>query len=188
MKHTPDDEYILKKFNRGGKHTNRAFNELVLKYGPVLYNLIRKDVKNHEITNDILQDVFLKVFQQLKNFKGESQLFSWLYRITKNHTINTLKKENLRRTENLDSPSFEKLHSEGIVGHLSEEEIEKYFNEALNEIPEKQKIIFELRYFQDLKFSEISGITGTSEGGCKANYHHAKEKIKTFLLNRLNHL
>lgn len=186
MKLNPDDQHIISQFNRGGKHANEAFQILVRKYGPILYRMIRNDTKNHELTNDILQDVFLKVFQSLKDFKGESQLFSWLYRITKNQTINSLKKEKFRTNISLDQSIIERLSSKGSFGDLSEEEIESQLKKAIDSLPEKQKIIFELKYFQELKYQEISTITGTSIGGCKANYHHAKEKILTFLRNQLN--
>ena len=103
----PEDEEIIALFNQGGKYANTAFNQLVAKFGPILYRQIRSVTKNHEHTNDVLQNVLIKVYQNLSGFKGESALYTWMYRIARNESLNFLEKENRRSGVDIDPPILE---------------------------------------------------------------------------------
>lgn len=121
------------------------------------------------------------MFQKLHNFRGESSIYSWLYRIANNETLNYIKKEKLRSSVDLGETSIEQIAQGFNFPSVSTEVIEKHLFEAIQTLPQKQAEVFELKFFQDLKFSEIATITSISEGGLKANYHHAVKKIEAYL-------
>jgi RNA polymerase sigma-70 factor (ECF subfamily) len=181
-----DDKTIIQLFHRGGKHTNEAFKEIVTVYGPKLYAQIRSIARSHELTNDILQNVFIKVFQNLNDFNQESTLYTWMYRITRNETLNFLDKENRRTGIDIDPPMLEILAGANGLDQLDEQKISELLLKAIDTLPEKQRQVFELKYFQELQYSEISKLLDTSEGALKASFHHARQKIETFLHNQLN--
>ena len=187
MNKKPDDEEIIHLFNQGGSASEHAFNILVQKYGEILYRQIRQITKNHEHTNDVLQDVLVKVFQNLKKFKGDSALYTWLYRITRNETLNFIAKEKRRSGVDVDEPLLEILAGHSTLDGTASKQISELLQRAIESLPEKQAVVFQLKYFEELKYSEISKKLGTSEGALKASYFHAKEKIQTFILNELNH-
>lgn len=176
MDQTSDKE-LLTKFR---DNNDLGFQLIVKKFQERIYWQIRKIAKNHQDSEDIMQNVFLKVWRGLSSFREDSNLYTWIYRITFNETHTFLSKENKRKTVDLDPPLFE--NSLLIEGNsYSGSEIEKILNSALRDLPEKQRMVFELKYFQELKFKEISDLTGTSEGGLKASYHLAVKKIESFL-------
>jgi RNA polymerase sigma-70 factor (ECF subfamily) len=181
-----DDKTIIRLFNRGGKHTNKAFNEIVAVYGPRLYAQIRAIARSHELTNDILQNVLVKVFQNLTDFKQESTLYTWMYRIARNETLNFLDKEKRRTGIDIDPAMLEILAGDSGLDQLDEEKISELLFKAIETLPEKQRQVFELKYLQELPYSEISKLLNTSEGGLKASFHHARQKIETFLKDQLN--
>ena len=181
-----DDKTIIRLFNRGGKHTNKAFNEIVAVYGPRLYAQIRAIARSHELTNDILQNVLVKVFQNLTDFKEEATLYTWMYRIARNETLNFLEKEKKRTGIDIDPAMLEILAGESGLDQLDEEKISELLFKAIETLPEKQRQVFELKYLQELPYSEISKLLNTSEGGLKASFHHARQKIETFLQEQLN--
>lgn len=181
-----DDKTIIQLFHRGGKHTNEAFKEIVAVYGPRLYTQIRTIARSHELTNDILQNVFIKVFQNLNDFNQESTLYTWMYRIARNETLNFLDKENRRTGIDIDPPMLEILAGDNSFDQLDEEKISELLFKAIDTLPEKQRQVFELKYFQELQYSEISKLLNTSEGALKASFHHARQKIETFLRSQLN--
>lgn len=183
---SPDDKILIQLFNQGGKNSEKAFNEIVTVFGPKLYSQIRTIAKSHELTNDILQNVFLKVFQNLDQFKGESSLYTWMYRIARNETLNFLDKEKRRSGIDIDPPMLELIAGDTFLDNLGEEKISALLFEAIKTLPEKQALVFELKYFQDLPYSEISHLLNTSEGALKANYHHARQKIELFFQSQLN--
>lgn len=164
----------------------RAFKAIVTQYGELLYRQIRTIARNHEHTNDILQNVFIKVYQNLSDFKGDSTIYTWLYRIARNESLNFLDKEKRRTGVDLDAPVMEILAGHSSLDGISEEDISNWLLEAIDSLPEKQAIVFQLKYFEDMKYSEISVRLSTSEGALKANYHHARQKIEEFLLSKLN--
>lgn len=188
MQTPPEDKTIIELFQRGGSHAHKAFHILVDQYGDVLYRQIRAIVRNHEMTNDILQNVLLKIYQHLGNFKGESALYTWMYRIARNETLNFLEKEKRRSGVDLDAPVLEILAGHHLLDHLDEERISAWFQEAIDSLPEKQSIVFHLKYFEEMQYNEMSKRLNTSEGALKASFHHARQKIEDFILQRLNHL
>jgi RNA polymerase sigma-70 factor (ECF subfamily) len=174
---TTDDRALLETFN---SNPNKGFELIVTKFQERIYWQIRRLVKNHNDTEDIMQGVFLKAWKALPNFRADSGLYTWLFRIAHNETLTFLSKENKRKTVDIDPPLFE--NAIAIEGKsYSPEEIEEKLQAALQTLPEKQLLVFNLKYFDDLKFTEISTITGTSVGGLKASYHLAVKKIEEFL-------
>ena len=183
MKHSDID--ILTLARQSASSYNEAFTLIVKQFGPRLFPQINRITKNRQWTEDCLQNVFIKVFQHLKDFKGESSIYSWLYRIANNEALNYIQKEKIRWTADLGETSIEYIAQDFGFNHVSTELIEQHLMAAIAQLPQKQAEVFELKFFQDLKFSEISNLTGISEGGFKANYHHATKKIEEYLKNCL---
>ena len=157
-----------------------GFKLIVEKFQERIYWQIRRITKNHQDTEDILQNVFIKVWKALPEFREESTLYTWIYRIAFNETHTYLKKESKKKTVDLDPALFE--NSVEINGkNYSSEEIESLFKKAIETLPEKQKLVFNLKYFDELKFQEIEDLLGTSVGALKASYHIAVKKIEEFL-------
>jgi len=159
---------------------NEGFKLLIENYQEAIYWNIRRKVKNHDDTNDIMQNTFIKVHTNIHNFRNDSNLYTWVYRISRNETLNFLNSAATRRTSDLDPVLFEESlisSSYSIPGHLIEQKLMR----AVELLPEKQQVVFNLKYFEDKKYSEISRILGTSEGGLKASYHHAVKKIKELM-------
>lgn len=157
-----------------------GFRNIVKKFQERIYWQIRRMTKNHEDTEDVMQTVFLKAWKGLPNFRADANLYTWLFRIARNETLTFLARESKRKTVDLDPPLFEnKVVASGKT--YTPAEIEKYLNAAMEQLPEKQLLVFNLKYFDDLKFAEISEITGTSVGGLKASYHLAVKKIEEYL-------
>ncbi len=162
---------------------NKAFRELVRIYQKPLYNHIRNIVLNHDDTDDVLQNTFVKVFQYLKDFKGESKLFSWMYRIATNEAIsfiNQKAKKHQTTSEAIQSKIVENLKADV---YFDGDEIQIKLQKAILLLPEKQQLVFRMKYFEELKYEEISEILGTTVGGLKASYHHAVKKIEDFMNN-----
>ena len=160
---------------------NEAFRELLRLYQERLYWHIRNIVKNHEDADDVLQNTFIKIFRNIEKFKGESQLFSWMYRIATNEAItflnNRAKKQKIG-SEELQQQIIDNLENDV---YFEGDEIQLKLQKAIATLPEKQQQVFNMKYFQELKYKEISDILGTSEGALKASYHHATKKIEEFL-------
>jgi RNA polymerase sigma factor (sigma-70 family) len=163
------------------KTQNQAFQALIREYQKPLYNHIRNIVLNHDDTDDVLQNTFVKVFQHLKNFKGESKLFSWMYRIATNEALTFLnqkaKKSGISSAE-LQNKTIDNLKSDV---YFDGDEIQIKLHKAIASLPEKQRLVFNMKYFEELKYEEISEIIGTSVGALKASYHHAVKKIEAFV-------
>ncbi len=187
IKH-PDDNEIFELLSQGASYTERAFNIIVKKYGKQLYWQIRRITKNHEQTNDILQNVFVKVWLNLEGFKQESSLYSWMFRIARNETITFLEKEKRNSSVDMDDSVVEIIAGHASLDTHTSEEISELLMKAIEKLPEKQSQVFQLKYFEDLKYSEISQQLGTSEGALKASYFHAVQKIQEYILSQLNHL
>lgn len=181
-----DDKTILELFNQGGENANRAFNIIVAQYGEQLYSQIRSLARSHELTNDILQNVLIKVYKNLPKFKGDAALYTWMYRIARNESINLLKKEKLRSGVDIDAPILEIIAGHSVLDGTTSEIISSLLQDAIATLPEKQAIVFQLKYFEDLKYKDISIQLNISEGGLKANFHHAKQKIQEYILSKLN--
>ncbi|MCG8576914.1 MAG: sigma-70 family RNA polymerase sigma factor [Flavobacteriales bacterium] len=174
----PDaDAKLLEKYR---DNPQLGFQLIVKKYQERIYWQIRRLTKNHQDTEDVMQNVFIKAWKGLEKFRAESALYTWLYRIAFNETHTFLSRESKRSTTDLDPPLFE--NSISIEGkEYSASEIEALLNKALETLPEKQRLVFQLKYFDDLKFKEVSELTGTSVGALKTSYHLAVKKIEEFL-------
>lgn len=174
---TLSDEEILARYK---SNPEQGFQSLVEQFQERVYWQIRRLVKNHDDTADVMQNVFIKVWKALPEFRGDAALYTWLYRIAFNETHTFLHKASKRQTVDLDPPLFE--NSIEVDGkNYSPQEIENIFNKAIETLPEKQKLVFQLKYFDELKFTEIESMLGTSVGALKASYHLAVKKIEEFL-------
>ena len=159
----------------------QAFGELVALYKERLYWHIRNMVKDHNDTDDILQNTFIKIYQNISNFKGDSLLFSWMYRIATNEAItflNSKAKKIHLSSQDLQDKLIENLESDV---YFEGDEIQLKLQKAIAKLPQKQQKVFNMKYFEELKYKEISEMLGTSEGALKASYHIAVKKIEEFL-------
>jgi RNA polymerase sigma-70 factor, ECF subfamily len=188
MHQIPDEATILSYLHREDAKSQLAFGWIVDLYGKRLYTTIRRWAGTHEDTNDILQEVLLKVWRNKHQFRGGSALFSWIYRIAYNETMQFIKKEKRHASAlQIDAPLVEFQHVSEHFGKITPEEISTWLLEAVELLPEKQRLVFEHKYFGDLKYEEIAQLTGGSVGGLKANYFHAVQKIEDYLKTKLNH-
>lgn len=174
-----EQEFITQLLNP--KTQNQAFQRLLEVYQRPLYNHIRNIVLNHNDTDDILQNTFIKIFQNLKNFKGESKLFSWMYRIATNEALTFLKQKS--KISGISSQSLQNKTLENLEADVffDGNDIQIKLQKAIALLPEKQQLIFKMKYFEELKYEAISKILGTSVGGLKASYHIAVKKIEAFV-------
>ena len=160
---------------------SKAFEVLIDTYKQRLYWHIRRIVLNHDDADDVLQNTFIKVFRNITGFKGESKLYSWMYRIATNEALaflkNRSKKQGISDTE-LQNQMLGNLEADV---YFEGDEIELKLQKAIATLPEKQKLVFNMKYFQELKYVEISEILETSIGGLKASYHLATKKIEAYL-------
>jgi RNA polymerase sigma-70 factor (ECF subfamily) len=162
-------------------HQAKAFEILVNTYKERLYWHIRRIVLNHDDTDDVLQNTFIKVFRNIDGFKGDSKLYSWMYRIATNEALSFLKSKSQKlkiNNEKLMTKAVEDLRADV---YFEGDEIQLKLQMAIATLPEKQKLIFNMKYFQEMKYEEISEILETSVGGLKASYHLASKKIEAFL-------
>src|ERR1035437_7797994 len=163
---------------------NYAFNLLVRQYQKRLYWHIRKILIDHDDTDDVLQNVFIKVWRNLENFKEESQLYSWLYRIATNESINFLNQKKKRAGISLDHVSSFLANNLVSDSYFKGDEIQIILQKAILTLPDKQRIVFNMKYFDNIKYDEMSVILETSVGALKASYHHAVKKIENYLAKR----
>ncbi|HXA02178.1 MAG TPA: sigma-70 family RNA polymerase sigma factor [Cytophagaceae bacterium] len=175
-----EDKELLEKF-QNEESRNYAFNLLIRKYQQRVYSHIRKMVIDHEDANDLTQDVFIKVWNNLSGFREHSQLFTWIYRIATNECLNFLKKK--RRKFFLPINDVEKELSGKLESspYIEGDAIQLKLQKALLLLPEKQRLVFNMKYYDDMKYEEISEVLKTSVGALKASYHLAVKKIETFL-------
>jgi len=163
------------------KHTDAAFKELVDCYKERLYWHIRYILKNHEDTDDVLQNVFIKIYKNIRKFKGDSRLYSWMYRIARNESLTFLKKRSkmLKITsEELQDHIVNNLESDV---YFEADKIQMKLQKAINTLPEKQREVFQLRYYEEMKYQDMAELLGTTEGALKSNYHHASKKVEDYL-------
>ena len=175
-----NDAELLEQF-RNESTRNYAFHLIVTKYQKRLYWQARRIVIDHEDANDVVQNVFIKVWKNLANFKEASRLYTWLYRIAVNESLTFIKQKR--------APlfiSFEKVEY-GLSRKLTDdnyfkgEEVEKKLQDAILTLPNKQRIVFNMKYFEDMKYEDMAEVLDTSVGALKASYHHAVKKIEEFL-------
>ncbi|WP_071145476.1 RNA polymerase sigma factor [Bacteroides ihuae] len=159
----------------------KGFEMIVTEYSEQLYWQIRRMVLSHDDANDILQNTFIKAWTNIDYFRAEAKLSTWLYRIAFNECLTFLNKQRAANTVDIDDPEVmldQKLESDP---YFSGDHIELLLQKALLSLPEKQRLVFNLKYYQEMKYEEMSDILGTSVGALKASYHHAVKKIEKFL-------
>ena len=165
----------------------KGFNELVRRYQEKVYWIARRVVGSHDDADDVVQDVFVKVYEGLENFRSESGFYTWIYRITMNVALNALRKKRIKSfiqyeevEEQLESPD------ERADGKLFQKEYQEILKQAIDRLPAKQKIVFMMRYYDELPYEEIALILKKSVGGLKANYFHALKKIQEYVRKETN--
>jgi len=174
------DQYILSQFKEPGGRPE-AFQLLVQTYQERMYSIVRKMVIDHDDADDVLQETFVKVWKNLEKFQGGSKLYTWLYRIATNECLRFLEKKKKRYFLSLNNVTQELSAKVDQSPTLDGDEIQRRLQKALLQLPDKQRLVFNLKYFEDLKYDAIAEITGTSVGGLKASYHLAVKKIETLL-------
>jgi RNA polymerase sigma-70 factor, ECF subfamily len=156
----------------------RGFAMLMDKYQEPIYWLVRRMLNDHDDANDVTQNTFIKVFRGFSNFKGDSKLYTWLYRIATNEAITFINKKNKKSISSIDDlPNVENLSADS---YFDADETQVLLKNAIAQLPEKQRIVFNLRYYDEMPYEEMSSNLGTSVGALKASFHHAVKKIESF--------
>ena len=158
-----------------------AFERIVRKYSETLYWQIRRIVLSHDDANDILQNTFFKAWQNIEYFRGEAKMSTWLFRIAFNECQAITNKKHANETVSFDSIDSDILNKLESDTYFNGDDIQKKFINAIHQLPQKQQMVFNMKYFQEMKYEEMSEIFGTSVGALKASYHHAVKKIEAFL-------
>lgn len=176
-----DEKRITRLLREEKRHA--AFDLLVEDFSQPLYFHIRKLVIVHADADDVLQNTFLKIWQHLSSFRGDSKLYTWLYRIATNEALAHLRRER-KHQKNTGPEALTRLQQDA---YLDCSAAEKEMLAAISTLPEKQQAVFKLRYFDDMPYREMALLLQTSVGGLKANYHHARQKLEPVLKRNLNH-
>jgi len=179
---TFSDEELLEKF-RDPNTKESAFENIIKKYQEKLYWHIRRMVIGHEDANDVLQNMFIKVWKSLDNFREESQLYTWLYRIATNESLTYLSKQKKNASLSIDNEESSLSNKLKSDTHFDANKLEWKLQMAIQSLPDKQKIVFNLRYYDEMPYEEMSKVLETSTGALKASYHHAAKKIEEYILN-----
>ncbi len=172
------DEKALYKQLHDASTKEAAFTRLVREYQEPLYWQIRRMVVVHDDADDVLQNTFIKAWSAIDSFRGESRLQTWLFRIAINESLNYLnKKKQVLSLDQTDGNLADMLASDS---YFDGDEVQRQFQTAINTLPEKQRLVFNLKYFDEMKYEDMSSLLGTSIGALKASYHHAVKKISAF--------
>lgn len=182
MSSEKSDQEILTLF-RNPATKNAAFSAIVSKYQKKLYWHIRRIVIVHDDADDVVQNTFIKIWKGLDNFKEEAQLYTWMYRIATNESLTFLKKKKDNLSVEYDSVENYLSNTLTDDAYFKGDEIQKKLQQAILALPEKQRLVFNMKYYEELKYEEMSQILETSVGALKASYHHAVKKIEDHLLN-----
>ena len=162
-------------------NAERLFNEIVRDFSERVYWHVRRFVNNHEDADDLVQEIFLKIWTALPSFRGEAQLFTWVYRIATNETLNWLRREKVRsalRFTSIDAEMERRIDSDPF---FDGDAADRALSKAVAKLPEKQRQVFIMRYYDELPYEEMSAVLGTSVGALKASYHIAQEKVRAAL-------
>lgn len=174
------DKELLDMF-RSSETRSYAFNLIVRKYQERIYWHIRKIVISHDDADDVIQNTFLKVWTGLDGFREDSQLFTWLYRIATNESLTHLKKKRAKLHVHLDDVEQHLSRTLESDPHINGEAIQIKLQKAILTLPEKQRLVFNMKYFEEMKYEDMSEVLGTSVGALKASFHHAVKKIEKFM-------
>lgn len=177
-----DDLELLAQF-RQPETKERAYTAIVRKYQERLYWHIRRMVVNHDDANDVLQNVFIRVWNGLENFREDSRLYTWLYRIATNECLSFLEQKKKKASLSLSDMEEGLANQVQADKDFDPQKIEWKLQVAIQKLPEKQRLVFSLRYYDEMPYEEMSRVLDTSEGALKASYHHAVKKIEDYLLN-----
>ena len=171
-----DQELVSKLQNEATREV--AFKQLVQLYSKPLYHHIRNLLIDHDDTNDVLQNTFIKVFRHINNFKGDCKLFSWMYRIATNESITFINQKTRKNRITLASHQNKLLNALEADTYFDPEPLTVALHKAIATLPAKQQLVFKMRYFEEIKYEEMATILDTSVGALKASYHHAVKKIE----------
>lgn len=177
----PYNEREVLKLLQDEKTQKQGFEMIVGEYGEQLYWQIRRMVLSHDDANDVLQNTFVKAWTNIDYFRAEAKLSTWLYRIALNECLTFLNKQRALNTVAIDDPEADVIQRLEGDSYFSGDRAQMLLQKALLELPEKQRMVFNLKYYQEMKYEEMSEIFGTSVGALKASYHHAVKKIEKFL-------
>jgi RNA polymerase sigma-70 factor (ECF subfamily) len=177
-----DDSEILSKFQEE-KTRNEAFNLLLKKYQQKIYWHIRRMVIDHDDADDLVQDVFIKIWKNLPGFRNDAQLYTWMYRIATNECITFLNKKKQKNNISLDDVDYSLADTLTETSYFNGDKAQLKLQQALLTLPDKQRLVFNMKYFEDMKYEEISAVLGTSVGALKASFHLAVKKIEAFILS-----
>lgn len=161
----------------------KAYTSIIRKYQEKLYWHIRRMVVEHEDANDVLQNVFIRVWNGLENFREDAQLYTWLYRIATNECLTFLEQQKRKASISLDEMDGSLENKIKADKHFDPNKLEWKLQMAIQQLPEKQRIVFSLRYYDEMPYEQMSKVLETSEGALKASYHHAVKKIEDYILN-----
>ena len=173
---TMTDQEIIHLQKNGS--CEKAFNALVDSYSERLYWHVRRFVGSHDDTNDLMQDIFLKIWKGLPSFRGDSQIYTWIYRIATNEALTFLNKKGGKADLDVEIAAALKADKIDEDPGIDGDSLQRELNKAVKSLPEKQQLVFNLRYFDEMKYEDMSEVTGTSVGALKASYHHAYNKIR----------
>ena len=178
----PLDEKELVNQLKDPAKASKAFETLLQAYSEPVYWQIRRMVLNHDDANDIVQNVFIKAWSNLHNFRGDAKLSTWLFKIAVNESINFINKEKnrLQHVSEADGDDFLIKNLEAD-SHFDGDALQLELQKAIARLPEKQRLVFNMRYYDEMKYEDISEVLGTSVGALKASYHHAVKKVTEYL-------
>jgi RNA polymerase sigma factor (sigma-70 family) len=176
-----DSELLVQFRNPATKEA--AYTAIIRKYQEKLYWHVRRIVVEHEDANDVLQNAFIRVWNALENFREDSQLYTWLYRIATNECLSFLEQKKRKSSVSLSDDENSLTGSIRAEKDFDPSKIEWKLQLAIQQLPEKQRAVFSLRYYDEMPYNEMSKVLDTSEGALKASYHHAVKKIEDFILN-----
>lgn len=176
-----DNKLVFEFKNSANKES--AFTAIIKKYQEKLYWHIRRMIIDHDDTNDVLQNMFIKVWKGLANFREDSQLYTWLYRIATNESLSFLDQKKRKGTEHFDDDESGLSNKIKADENFDANKLEWKLQLAIQKLPERQRLVFNLRYYDAMPYEEMSRILDTSEGALKASYHHAAKKVEAFIID-----
>ena len=181
MTDTPERHII--ELIREEETLREGFHLLVTTYSQPIYWHVRRIVLTHDNANDVVQNTFMKAWLNIQSFRGDAKLSTWLYRIAVNESLNFINQDKDRYSSAIDDPDLDLENQLKGDPYFDGEKLDIEFQKAINNLPEKQRLVFTMRYYDELKYQDISDIRGTSVGGLKASYDHALKKIEEHIRN-----
>ncbi len=177
----PEEDKQILALMRDSSQVERGFRLLIGKYQERLYYHIRQIVLDHEDTDDVLQNTFIKVFKNFHAFEEKSGLYTWLYRIATNESLSYLQSKKRRTTSSLEDEQLNLSNKVSSDSYTDNDDLQQKLDIAINKLPEKQRIVFHMRYYDEMTYEDMSKVLDTSVGALKASYHHAVKKIEAFI-------